>query len=124
VSALADRLDAQATRLEAEAAQLRAEADSLRSNVDDTLVTKAAWPSDLRVTFRTVRDAAGRGELEGLRAGRSPAFRRRDVVHWLESRALTIRVASAESDEVLPKTKAARRALVANDYQAAIGGVR
>ena len=89
-SPLAAALRAQADAMRAGATALDNAADAIEHEhaVDpDELLSERAWPADLApLTFRVVHEAARRGELEIVRCGRSPAYRRRDVREWLASR--------------------------------------
>lgn len=98
VSAIVAALRAQAAAARASADLLEAAAFAIESpEGGDTLVTRANW--DGPPTFRTLLDAAVRGELPKVKAGRTPAFRRGDVEAWLMTRTTGARVASRESTE-------------------------
>jgi hypothetical protein len=106
---------AQATALRAMADALEAEAHALDdAPAPDEMLTRTTWPEDLAVSFRTIRDAARRGELVMHRAGRSPAVKRSDVLHWLEGRPVSVSAASSETAS--PRSKSERRKLARAEF--------
>jgi hypothetical protein len=83
------RAQARAHRLLADAEE--AEAAALEAEVTapdpSELLSARAWPADLApLTWRAAFEAARRGELPIVRAGRTPALRRADVAAWLDAR--------------------------------------
>ena len=105
---------AQAAAARAAAAAFDAAADAMAgASAGDELVTRESWTGP--GTFRVLLDAAARRELAKIRAGRTPAFRRRDVDAWLESRRGPVKARS--SQDVPPANEQ-------DDYAAAVARCR
>lgn len=74
----------------------------------DELLTAKTWPNGSPCSFRAVLDAGKRGELSIVKAGRTPAVRRRDLDAWIASRPVTTRIAPVASEDMGPDLVRAR----------------